>query len=493
MGWSYPDISLEDLLSLVKGFVDIIILASGYQSSGLPAVWDAENIKKAIRWGLFFEDVFGRLCSLDDYQDSVKEFNSALLELKANPYFPQGLAHLSSATLTKARDFVLRHLLQPLRFRDAHLSALLTAAIETDLDELSKMGHDCLNVYIDKLMQQIKSLNLIPGKMNLVKDSMTSDPTVDFMSKDQAVHDTVINPNGQNDAVMDLRVPLVVSNIKTNEDMRDHSSFMIEELLQRQTAMSHVSSAEKCLDVLAEILTKKTWVRYDDNSSEEPLCSAVVKKEKLMGFDLWNQWRTRNLSYLLDNKTIRLVSGAKLIFSAPKVQWLQVFESLKVSNEAQNDDLLEIIELSLLGLISRRWSGVVEYFMSVSYDIVPISKQYYDVHHLLEDRSELLHSNELTLNSKEHDILEYVTTMLIAQPHQLWKLTPILAAAAIPSRSTLFRLYLSELGKQVKGDSSTVRCCTCTQDGKEHNNCEIAERIWCLYAFHIKGSLKNGL
>lgn len=66
-------------------------------------------------------------------------------------------------------------------------------------------------------------------------------------------------------------------------------------------------------------------------------------KDKLKEFALWNQWKARSLSYLLDKRTIRLVSGAKLIFSAPKVQWLRVFESLKASNEAYNNNLLEII------------------------------------------------------------------------------------------------------------------------------------------------------
>lgn len=57
MGWNYPEISLEEMVKLIKGFVDILILASGYQSSGLPAHWDAQNIKKALQWGLFFENV----------------------------------------------------------------------------------------------------------------------------------------------------------------------------------------------------------------------------------------------------------------------------------------------------------------------------------------------------------------------------------------------------------------------------------------------------
>lgn len=62
MVWNYPDISLEEMMKLIKGFVDIMILASGYQSSGLLAQWDAHNIKKAFQWASFFENVSKLLC-----------------------------------------------------------------------------------------------------------------------------------------------------------------------------------------------------------------------------------------------------------------------------------------------------------------------------------------------------------------------------------------------------------------------------------------------
>lgn len=57
MVWNYPEISKEDFTKLLKGFVDLLILASGFQSSGVPAHWDAENCRKALQWGLFFENV----------------------------------------------------------------------------------------------------------------------------------------------------------------------------------------------------------------------------------------------------------------------------------------------------------------------------------------------------------------------------------------------------------------------------------------------------
>lgn len=44
-------------MKLIKGFVDILILTSGFQSSGHFAHWDPLNIKKAFQWGLFFENV----------------------------------------------------------------------------------------------------------------------------------------------------------------------------------------------------------------------------------------------------------------------------------------------------------------------------------------------------------------------------------------------------------------------------------------------------
>uniref|UniRef100_A0A6N2LN85 Uncharacterized protein n=1 Tax=Salix viminalis TaxID=40686 RepID=A0A6N2LN85_SALVM len=89
MGWNYPYISLEEMVKLMKGFVDIILLASGYQSSALLAHWDAQNIKKAIHWGSFFQNVLKHMSSSDVYQESIKELDAALCQMKSNPYFPQ--------------------------------------------------------------------------------------------------------------------------------------------------------------------------------------------------------------------------------------------------------------------------------------------------------------------------------------------------------------------------------------------------------------------
>lgn len=44
---------------------------------------------------------------------------------------------------------------------------------------------------------------------------------------------------------------------------------------------------------------------------------------------------------MLDKRTIRMISGASMIFSAPEGQWTQVLDRLNV--QAGNDDFCEMI------------------------------------------------------------------------------------------------------------------------------------------------------
>lgn len=212
--------------------------------------------------------------------------------------------------------------------------------------------------------------------------------------------------------------------------------------------------------------------------------------EWLVGSLTWNRWKSKNISYFLDKRTIQLVSGASMIFSAPKIQWVQIFGrlNLNVSAGSSDDGLRETIELLLVGCITSRWTSLIEYMVSVCYDCKNISEQYHEVCNLLYGRSTAPISKQEAVSSKESNILEYLSGLLGTQLHQLWKMSPSLVAVAIPSRSPLFRLYLSEIQIQFRGDFSTMRCCGCAHDMKEHNDCELAERIWCLYIFHVCGS-----
>ncbi|XP_034891465.1 uncharacterized protein [Populus alba] len=464
MGWNYPCISLEEMVKLLKGFVDIMILASGYQSSALLAHWDAQNMKKAIHWGSFFQNVLKHMNSSDVYQDSIKELDAALCQMKSNPYFPQGLANLSCDTLSRARSFVLAHLFQTLPLRDSHLKAFLTAVIEMELETVSESEHDCLSVYLNKLKPRNLQLDLVLERRGFVKDSM----------------------------VLSEEISQTVKFGKFSDD--DLTKLTLQEVFKRQSAVSCISTVETGLDVLTNAIRCSSGTESDSSMLEEQLKLdgaplSVGEIEQLVDFFTWNHWKSKMVSYFLDKRTIRLVSGASMIFSAPKMQWQQVFERLNTSADCKDDGLSEIVELLLLGRIASQWNCLIEYATSVSYFSATISNLYYEVCSLLSGRAQGFHSSERAADSKqESDILEYLARLQGYQLSLLWKQSPVLAAVAIPSWSPLLRLYLSEIETQFKGDSSAQRCCSCIQDRKQHKDCELGERIWCLYIFHIFAS-----
>ncbi|KAJ6674374.1 FANCONI ANEMIA GROUP F PROTEIN FANCF [Salix viminalis] len=328
MGWNYPYISLEEMVKLMKGFVDIILLASGYQSSALLAHWDAQNIKKAIHWGSFFQNVLKHMSSSDVYQESIKELDAALCQMKSNPYFPQGLANLSCDTLSRARSFVLAHLLQTLPLRDSHLKAFLTAVIEMELEMISESNHDCLSVYLNKLKPQNPQLDLVLERRGFVKDSM----------------------------VLSEEISQTVRFGRSTDD--DLTKLTLQEVFKRQSA-----------------------VFLEEQLKLDGAPSSVGEIEQLADFVTWNHWKSKMVSYFLDKRTIRLVSGASMMFSAPMMQWRQVFERLNTSADCNDDGSSEIVELLLLGCIASKWNCLIEYATSISYFSATISKLYYESVH----------------------------------------------------------------------------------------------------------------
>jgi len=62
-------------------------------------------------------------------------------------------------------------------------------------------------------------------------------------------------------------------------------------------------------------------------------------EDQLIDYDTWNCWRTQALSYFINRRTIGLVSGASMIFSASEAQWVQVFEKLNIS-AVNSDDMV---------------------------------------------------------------------------------------------------------------------------------------------------------
>lgn len=149
----------------------------------------------------------------------------------------QGLQSLSTSTLSKASDFVLGHFLQGIRLRDDHLIALITTAVEMDLDGLSKIEADCLNAYTDKLAIHLKSLGLTHGVVSS-----------DFSS---------------NSFIVSNSPSIALAPQTERKYEQDHSIFVIQELLKRQAALSCLSSVETAIQELSDIIKKGSLVGPD--------------------------------------------------------------------------------------------------------------------------------------------------------------------------------------------------------------------------------------
>ncbi|KAJ0252592.1 Fanconi anemia group F protein [Hirschfeldia incana] len=239
-------------------------------------------------------------------------------------------------------------------------------------------------------------------------------------------------------------------------------------LFERQAVVSCVSALETGLKVLSRNVEVKELLQKENKDA-----TLVGGGQQPVEVVTWNKWQSRSLSYFLSKRTLRLVSGASLIFSAPRAQWAEVLGRLKGSAENKDDMFVEKIELLLLGCVTSRWTNLIEGIMSVSYKSVTVSEQYEELCKLLLQRSKGLKQNEIALNSNVEEILEYLTEMLKNRSHHLWKLPSALTAAAIPSWSPLFGLYFGEIEKQLKLDHSLTRCCSCDKDLNEHKDCKL--------------------
>ncbi|KAG6400931.1 hypothetical protein SASPL_137776 [Salvia splendens] len=440
MGWSYPEIAIEDLMKLIKNYIDMLILASGYQSTGRLANWDSNNINRSFQWALFLENVMKALLSSADYEESVEELDALLHELTLDPNFPQGLAHLSCAMLVRAKDLVLEHLIHTFPLRESHLKAVATASVEMDISNLKRRESNGLDVYLEKLM-------LLP-------------------SNGPNLNETAIQKLGIRQSAVSCSTvaEAVLENIwKTlRTKMHDELGSTSNSELLKQSTMLHLS-ANFCngLTVFSGSGSQLGYCKSGSFQLKVYLRAFsdygfTIRGEELpLESDYWNHWRARSLSYMLDKRTIRMISGASLIFSAPEGQWTQVFERLNLP--AQNDDISEMIELLLLGCVANKWSALLEHLMSVSYEFPAISKLYHEVISLPPGKSQNFFPNEGLMNSKEKSIVDYLEVLISSKVNQLWQLPPVLAAVAIPSWSKLFRSYLRELEGQLIGNSLATR------------------------------------
>ncbi|AQK55496.1 (Csu525(RpL17)), mRNA [Zea mays] len=396
MGWAHPAVTMEEVLRLVRGFVDVLVLAGGRTSSGAAATWSADEIKKALRWALFFEEIFKDLLDSGQYEDSARELDAALLELTSSPEFPKGLAAVRSDLLSMARVLVMRHFLKPNTMSVENFCALLEAVAGMDIDGICASGaHNACQEYAESILNM--NTSCFAQTMNACDGGL---PTSSY----------------------DLRA-----------ESTGHSWIIVKEFQKTLDSASCGRLADRGLETFLNSVKRNIL----ENGSNKPCVPAIPKTSQMIDeFLMWKQWRAKCLSYLLDQRTIRVLSGASLIFKAPKEQWMKVFEPLKSIEETCH-------------------SGLVE--------------------------------------TMEKDILDYARQTLERKPSVLWLLPPVLTAAAIPPQSSLFQIYLAQIDKQIHEAAPADRKCSCRGDEIDrHVNCEITERIQCLYAFLIQQLSYNG-
>nr|XP_034577819.1 uncharacterized protein LOC117841531 isoform X2 [Setaria viridis] len=430
MGWAHAAVAMEEVLGLVRGFVDVLVLAGGRTSSGAAATWSSDEVKKAFRWAFFFEEVFKDLRESGHYEDSAGELDAALVELTSSPEFPKGLAGMRSETLSKARVLVIRHFLKAKAMSVQNFGALLEAVVEMDIDGICASG-------VPNACQEYAESILV------MNSSFT-----------------------QTRNACDIRLP--ASSDEWYAEFMGHSRILVREFLEGLNSASCSCLAERGLGTLLNSVQKNVF----DDASNKTCTPAILKTPQMIDeFLMWKQWRAKCLSYLLDERTIRILSGASLIFKAPKEQWMKVFEPLKSIEESCQNGLAETMELCFLGLISRQWNPLIEGFMSHTFCFIPISKQYTDLHQLLQGASPDKCQDRF-LDLEEKYIIEYASKSLQSKPSTLWLLPPVLIAAAIPPRSTLFQIYLAQIDKQFHGAAPADRKCCCRGNGiDQHHNC----------------------
>ncbi|ESQ44604.1 hypothetical protein EUTSA_v10003421mg [Eutrema salsugineum] len=322
---------------------------------------------------------------------------------------------------------------------------------------------------LDEAISEMKSNPLFPkGLENL---------SLNTLSKGR---EFVLEHLVNNSTLKDKQLQAVlVAAVESGEGVSDIIDW---KLCERLSVVSCVSALETGLNILSKNIEPKESLQREDKDT-----TLLGRRQQPIELRTWNIWQSKGLSYFLSKRTLRLVSGASLIFSAPKAQWTEVLRRLRISTEKGGDIFIEKIELLLLGCVTSRWTHLIEGITSVSYKSITLSEQYEELCKLLLQRSKSLRQNEIAFNTRVEEILEYLTEILEARSHHLWKLPSALTAAAIPSWSPLFGLYIGEIEKRLKVDLSTTRCCSCDKGLNEHKDCELAEKVWCLYVFHIFG------
>ncbi|EFJ31977.1 hypothetical protein SELMODRAFT_408361 [Selaginella moellendorffii] len=195
MAWAHEAMSLEELIQVASAFLDILVLASGYQSSGAPVFWHPRGVARAMRWAALLERAMRGFPATDQGRSSMEILDMALLDLMDATPHPPGLPQLTCRLLSTARNVLLVSLVvaapdtdlaEFLRERKGGSSARKRSFDEFQVPEAitlevlsrerAKSGLDRLGEGLERVVEEISSSRLVKTRaIPIWKEDGTSD------------------------------------------------------------------------------------------------------------------------------------------------------------------------------------------------------------------------------------------------------------------------------------------------------------------------------
>lgn len=136
LSWVHPYVTLPDLTHFAAAFLDLLLLASGLQSSARPFAWTPHHLRKALAWAAHLERVMADFPASDEGLESRRTFDAALADLMASAQtFPAGLPRLTASDLSNARRLFLQALLQAVAPDSNYFESITDCLIRLDENE----------------------------------------------------------------------------------------------------------------------------------------------------------------------------------------------------------------------------------------------------------------------------------------------------------------------------------------------------------------------
>ncbi|XP_024369457.1 uncharacterized protein [Physcomitrium patens] len=140
--WVHPCPTLHEITEHAAAYLELLVLASGFQSSGQPFSWTPANLRKALAWASHLEQRVADLSPAAEGMESRRALDSALAKLTASaPTYPAGLRCLSSIDLSSARRLLIQALLQAVVPDPAYFESIVHCLSRKDENE-GEIGHD---------------------------------------------------------------------------------------------------------------------------------------------------------------------------------------------------------------------------------------------------------------------------------------------------------------------------------------------------------------